>query len=150
MPVAARKPIHFLTNPFPVFMQASRTKIFRKSQIREYYFENSQYVYQTNSKVGSPYSNPALFGGVRFFYYGRTTKLRVSSRSSRSTFCTLRSYFKLATFKPDLQEHVSFTMAGSQRAPQTKRLQSKTGTSSLVFPKAWRRVLPLGSLELFS
>ena len=49
--------------------------------------------------------------GARFLYYGCTTKLRLSSQSSGSMFSLLRLYYKVATFEPELREHVSFTTA---------------------------------------
>ena len=53
--------------------------------------------------------------GARFLYYGCTTKLGLSSQSSGSTFPLLRLYYKLATFEPELREHVSYTTAVLQR-----------------------------------
>ena len=47
--------------------------------------------------------------GVRFLYYGRTTKLRFSSQSSGSTFPSLRSYYEVAIFEPKLREYASCT-----------------------------------------
>ena len=52
--------------------------------------------------------------GVRFPYYGCTTKLRLSSQNSGSTFPLLRLYYKVATFEPELREHVSFTTVALQ------------------------------------
>ena len=49
--------------------------------------------------------------GARFLYSGWTTKLRLSSQSSGSTFPLLRLYYKVATFEPELRQHVSFTTA---------------------------------------
>ena len=99
-----------------------------------------------------PYSNPAPLGGPRghvsFNYYGCTTKLRLSGQSSGSTFPLLRLYYKVATFEPELREHVSFTTAVLQscdfraRAPGarflyygcTTKLRLSSLSSGSTFP----------------
>ena len=86
--------------------------------------------------------------GVCFLYYGCTTKLRLSSQSSGSTFPLLRLYYKVATFEPELREHVSFTTAVLQscdfraRAPGvcflyygcTTKLRLSSQSSGSTFP----------------
>ena len=122
------------TNPFPLLIKVSLiiNICFGSPKSGNTTFR----IANTNSILkyifSCPYSNPAPLGGprghvsfttavlqscdfrarapgARFLYYGCTTKLRLSSQSSGSTFPLLRLYYKVATFKPELREHVSYT-----------------------------------------
>ena len=72
-------------------------------ELREYVFFTTAVLHSCEFRAGAP--------GLRFLYYGCTTKLRLSSRSSGSTFSLLRLYYKVATFEPELREYVFFTTA---------------------------------------
>ena len=70
-------------------------------ELREYVFFTTAVLQSCDVRAGAP--------GASFLYYGCATKLRLSSRSSGSTFSLLRLYYKVATFEPQLREYVFFT-----------------------------------------
>ena len=88
-------------------------------ELRENVFFTTAALQSCDFRAGAP--------GVRFLYYGSTTKLRLSSRSSGSTFSLLQLYYILSSrscgstlsvlqlhyivafFEPELRNYVFFT-----------------------------------------